>query len=172
MIIIITGASGAGKSTLAKLLEDRLYNARRIISFTSREPRPNEMDGVDYHFRHRDFFNSETCKRSTIEIKKNYGEYYASCKPLSSVKYNIYVADPEGSKLIYDRFKSKAVVISTEVTQSNEARLTDDRLVLQEKETTEALMLCQYKISDPLDNPEEVERLARSITQFSTKIKN
>lgn len=48
-IITITGASGSGKSTLERDLCNR-FNYKRSVSFTTREPREGEVNGVDYHF--------------------------------------------------------------------------------------------------------------------------
>ena len=49
IIFCILGPSGAGKSTIAKEVSKRL-NIEIVVSYTSRPIRPNETDGVDYHF--------------------------------------------------------------------------------------------------------------------------
>lgn len=49
IIFCILGPSGAGKSTIAKEVSKRL-NIEIVVSYTSRPIRPNEVDGVDYHF--------------------------------------------------------------------------------------------------------------------------
>jgi len=48
VILVITGKSCSGKDTIVKELEKLGY--QRIITYTSRPIRPNEKDGVDYHF--------------------------------------------------------------------------------------------------------------------------
>lgn len=57
-LVILSGPSGVGKSPLDKALarfypelRDRL---RRLVLYNSRDPRPGEVDGADYHFRTRD----------------------------------------------------------------------------------------------------------------------
>jgi len=52
--VVISGPSGAGKSTVVKGLRAR-HSFRFSVSVTTRRPRPNEADGVHYHFvdRHR-----------------------------------------------------------------------------------------------------------------------
>lgn len=47
-LIILVGDTGSGKTHLSKILESKGYS--RIINTTSREPRDNEVDGVDYNF--------------------------------------------------------------------------------------------------------------------------
>lgn len=48
-LITLTGPSGTGKSTLEKKLIEQ-HGFAKIISVTTRPPRPGEVDGVDYHF--------------------------------------------------------------------------------------------------------------------------
>lgn len=47
--LLISGPSGVGKTYLALYLTNN-YNCSRIVPTTTRVPRVNETDGVDYHF--------------------------------------------------------------------------------------------------------------------------
>ena len=49
-VFVITGPSGVGKGTLIGLLLKRRPELQLSISATTRDPRPGESDGVDYHF--------------------------------------------------------------------------------------------------------------------------
>ncbi|MEA2341129.1 MAG: guanylate kinase [Solirubrobacteraceae bacterium] len=49
-VFVITGPSGVGKGTLIKLLRERVPELELSVSATTRDPRPGEEDGVDYHF--------------------------------------------------------------------------------------------------------------------------
>lgn len=49
-LFIITAASGAGKTSLVKALLGKDSGVRISVSHTTRQPRPGEVDGVDYHF--------------------------------------------------------------------------------------------------------------------------
>jgi guanylate kinase len=49
-LFIITAASGAGKTSLVKALLAKDAHVKLSISHTTRQPRPGEEDGVDYHF--------------------------------------------------------------------------------------------------------------------------
>lgn len=59
-IIAIMGKAGSGKDTLCRTLleEPEFFNARPIISCTTRPIRDNEKDGVDYHFLTNDEFTN------------------------------------------------------------------------------------------------------------------
>lgn len=48
-MIVLVGESASGKSSIEKYLVDN-YGYSKVISYTTRNPRQNEVDGVDYHF--------------------------------------------------------------------------------------------------------------------------
>jgi guanylate kinase len=49
-VFVITGPSGAGKGTLIKALVQRVPALEVAISATTRQQRPGETDGIEYHF--------------------------------------------------------------------------------------------------------------------------
>jgi len=49
-VFVITGPSGVGKGTLIRTLRERHPELGLSVSATTRDPRPGEEDGVDYHF--------------------------------------------------------------------------------------------------------------------------
>ena len=50
LLLVLSAPSGAGKTTLARLFQARHADARFSVSATTRAPRGQERDGVDYHF--------------------------------------------------------------------------------------------------------------------------
>ena len=56
MIMILVGPSGAGKTTIASKLLTKNYGLKKVITCTSRAPRDNEVDGVDYYFKTKEEF--------------------------------------------------------------------------------------------------------------------
>jgi len=67
-ILLILGVSGAGKSTLQKALQTAI-GWLPIISYTTRAPRPGEVDGVDYHFVTQQQFDAmrrDLCETATV----------------------------------------------------------------------------------------------------------
>ncbi|HEX2359028.1 MAG TPA: guanylate kinase [Solirubrobacterales bacterium] len=49
-VFVITGPSGVGKGTLIKKLQEEVSDLELSVSATTREPRPGERDGREYHF--------------------------------------------------------------------------------------------------------------------------
>ena len=72
-IVIITGVSGSGKTTISKTFPLE----RRLVSYTTRQPRPGEKDGIDYYFVTRknseEIENSENSFEKTTFAGHNYG---------------------------------------------------------------------------------------------------
>ncbi len=50
VLLILAGPAGVGKSTLCERLVREVPGFERVITATTRPPRPNEVDGRDYHF--------------------------------------------------------------------------------------------------------------------------
>ena len=79
IMIILSSPSGAGKTTLVKLLSEN--NKFFIsISHTTRKPRPNEIDGVDYHFVSKDKFEKLINEKNFYEHAKIFDNYYGTSK--------------------------------------------------------------------------------------------
>ena len=61
-LFVVSAPSGAGKTTLCRAVMDSLENVRHSISYTTRPPRPGELDGRDYYFvaeaRFREMINA------------------------------------------------------------------------------------------------------------------
>ncbi len=80
-LFIISGSSGVGKTTLVGTLVERVkhdYLLERVITYTSRCRRPDEIDGRDYHFVTPDTFHAYNEQGFFIESSTAYGAYYGS----------------------------------------------------------------------------------------------
>ncbi|WP_375699931.1 guanylate kinase [Pseudophaeobacter sp. TrK17] len=80
LLIILSSPSGAGKSTLAKRLRAWDYSISFSVSATTRNPRPGEVHGQDYHFVSVDDFKSAVTENDMLEHAHVFGNFYGSPK--------------------------------------------------------------------------------------------
>ena len=79
-VLVITGPSGVGKGTLIRLLLDRFPRMALSVSATTREPRPGEEDGVDYHFLSRGEFEERVARDDFLEWAEYAGNRYGTLR--------------------------------------------------------------------------------------------
>ena len=72
-LIVFSAPSGAGKTTLVKHILSQFSNTNFSISATSRSPRGNEKDGIDYHFLSNSEFKKKIENNEFIEFEEVYG---------------------------------------------------------------------------------------------------
>jgi len=80
-LFIVSAPSGAGKSSLVKALLERDPAIRLSISYTTRSPRPGEVDGVNYHFVSREDFQARLGRGEFLESAEVYGNHYGTSQP-------------------------------------------------------------------------------------------
>lgn len=78
ILFIISAPSGAGKTSLVKGLLSEHTDIGLSISYTSRLPRPGEIDGKDYHFVTRDTFIEMAKRGEFLESAEVYGNFYGT----------------------------------------------------------------------------------------------
>ena len=77
-LFVISAPSGAGKTTLLKKVMARMEGLSFSVSHTTREPRPGEEDGVDYHFISPPEFLGMVEKGLFLEHAEVHGNYYVT----------------------------------------------------------------------------------------------
>ncbi len=107
IIIILSSPSGAGKTTLVKKISS-LKNYKISISFTTRPPRTNEVNGKDYFFVSKNKFKKLINNRELLEHAKVFNNYYGSSKKivfenLSKGKNVLFDIDWQGTEKIKKR---------------------------------------------------------------------
>ena len=77
-LFVFSGASGVGKSTvLSKVMEQR-KDLRFSVSATTREPRPGEVDGVNYYFVTKETFEQMIRNDAFLEYDAHMANYYGT----------------------------------------------------------------------------------------------
>ena len=79
-MVILSSPSGAGKTTLTKKIQQKYQTFKISVSHTTRTPRSNEVDGVDYHFVNHSEFQNLIKKNQFYEYAKIFENYYGTSK--------------------------------------------------------------------------------------------
>jgi len=80
VMVILSSPSGAGKTTITKKIQQKYQNFKISVSHTTRAPRPNEVEGVDYFFVNNNEFNELVKKDKFYEHAKIFDNYYGTSK--------------------------------------------------------------------------------------------
>ncbi|WP_294473514.1 guanylate kinase [uncultured Intestinimonas sp.] len=77
-LIVLSGPSGVGKSTVISELLGQRQDIHFSVSFTTRQPRVGEADGVNYHFVDRAEFERMISAGELLEYAEYVGNYYGT----------------------------------------------------------------------------------------------
>ncbi len=86
MLVILSGVSGAGKDTIKKELINRMENVISLPSFSSRKPRNDEEEGVQYHFITKEQFKEKIKNGEFYEYDIHHENYYGTSRKLMNEK--------------------------------------------------------------------------------------
>jgi guanylate kinase len=136
-LFIVSAPSGAGKTTLCSKVLSLIPNLHFSVSYTTRQPRPGEMNDRDYTFISRDGFKSMIKKGEFVEWAEVHGELYGTSKGrletlLDSGKDVMLDIDTQGAMQIKKQFGEGVYIFvlppSLDVLKTRlEKRMTDSR---------------------------------------------
>ena len=95
IIVILSSPSGAGKTSLVKEISSK-NNYSISVSHTTRKPRSNETDSVDYFFVKQEEFKKLIYNKKFLEYAKVFNNYYGSSKDIIFKKLD------KGQNVIFD----------------------------------------------------------------------
>jgi len=77
---ILSSPSGAGKTTLTKKIQQKYQNFKISVSHTTRQPRLNEVEGIDYFFINHKKFKKKIANNEFYEYAKIFDNYYGTSR--------------------------------------------------------------------------------------------
>ena len=80
IMVVLSSPSGVGKTTLTKKIQQKYETFKISVSHTTRSPRSNEVNGVDYHFTTKKNFKELVEQRKFYEYAKIFDNYYGTLK--------------------------------------------------------------------------------------------
>jgi len=140
ILIVVSGFSGAGKGTLMKKLTEKYDNYALSVSATTREPRPGEVEGVDYFFKTAEDFEKMIAKDELIEYAKYVDHFYGTPRAyveeqLKSGKDVILEIEIQGALKVKQAYPETLLVFVTPPTAAELKR----RLVARGTESMEEI---------------------------------
>lgn len=146
MILILMGKTASGKDIIAKELVSN-YKFGKIITYTTRPPRPNEKDGVDYYFISQSDFQEKIKADFFVEWKvyqSAFGDWYYGTAFEDLKQDSVLILTPTG---IRDLARNTRCVFRTVLIDApKEVRL--QRLIDRGDEYTEALRRLEHDEKD------------------------
>ena len=123
IMIILSSPSGVGKTTLTKKIQQKNQSFKISVSHTTRTPRSNEIDGVDYFFVSKFKFKELIDKKKFYEYAKIFDNYYGTLKENvdQSILKNdiIFDIDWQGTKQL-SKFKNLNLIKIYLITENKE----------------------------------------------------
>ena len=108
IMVILSSPSGVGKTTITKKIQQKYQSFKLSVSHTTRLPRSNEVNGVDYHFISKKEFKNLIEQDEFYEYAKIFDNYYGTQKKkidIEILKNNIiFDIDWQGTKQL-SKFK-------------------------------------------------------------------
>ncbi|MFB5675013.1 guanylate kinase [Paenibacillus terreus] len=126
-LIVFQGPSASGKSTLQSLL-----GLPRVVTWTSRAPRPGELSGRDYHFATRERLEEMFRSGLMIEMNEYKGNYYGTS--VQSIRDIIEggtpmstVMEAQGAAAIKAMFPAQTLLVGVSVCREECRRRLQER---------------------------------------------
>lgn len=173
-IIIISAPSGTGKSTIIKwLMRDDELRLTLSVSCTSRQPRPGETDGTDYHFISAEDFRNRIAAGEFLEYEEVYGgTFYGTLKQqvediLEQGRNVVFDVDVKGGCRIKEYYGDRALSLFIEPPSiealrkrlegrgTETAEKIDMRIARAEMEMSYAPRFDKRVMNDNLDEAEQ-----------------
>ena len=129
IMVILSSPSGVGKTTLTKKIQQKYQSFKISVSHTTRLPRSNEIDGVDYHFISNEKFQKYIKQNKFYEYAKIFENYYGTLKKNvdDTIKTNdiIFDIDWQGTKKLskYKNLKLIKIFLTTDNKEELKKRL-------------------------------------------------
>ena len=116
LLIILSGPSGVGKETVRnRLMKIKKFEVVYSISMTTRGPRNQEVDGVNYYFVSEEEFKRNIANDNFLEYARFVGNYYGTPKDkveaLRDAGHNVLLEiEINGAKQVMSKVKDDAVI--------------------------------------------------------------
>lgn len=152
-VVVIAGPSGSGKNAIIDRIIARYPTCERLVTATTRPPRPGETDGVDYHFFDQARFDRELAEGNIPEhrfvpgLNTSYGIYVPELeKRLAAGRIVFAQVDIEGARLLKERYGATTIFILPESIEQFHGRLRARNPEWSEREFEERMKITDEEL--------------------------
>ena len=166
IMIILSSPSGAGKTSIANCLINRIEQLSFSISATSRSPRVDEKDSVNYYFKSIDEFKNDINKNLFVEWQEVYSDkfYGTYLKELNRIwglnKVVLLDVDVFGGINIKNKFEKNCLSIFIMPPSKNELL---NRLKKRDSESQSQLLEREQKMDLELNQSSKFDFIIKNI---------
>ena len=129
-VVVVAGPSGSGKNSVIDAITEKHSNCVRLVTATTRLPRPGEVDGIDYHYFTLDKFDKEMSAGNILEHRyvPHLDTHYGIYKPdldakLQSGKIIFAQVDVIGARFLKQNYTATTIFIMPESMEQFRGRL-------------------------------------------------
>lgn len=153
-VVVIAGPSGSGKNAIiSAIMERNPGKCARLVTATTRLPRPGEQDGVDYLFFSQDRFDAELAAGNIPEHRyvPALGTYYGVYIPelerhMAQGEIVFAQVDIEGARYLKERYGATTIFIMPESLEQFRGRLRARNPEWSQKEFDERMKITQEEL--------------------------
>ena len=154
-ILVISGPTGVGESTITNEIIKRYPIFKRLVAATTRKPRLNEKEGIDYYFMDNEQFKKEIKNgnipeyQDTRENNNYYGSYKVDLDKKINAGYKI-IANPDivGTRYFKKHHNSTSIFILPDSLENLKIRHLHRDPHQSEEELKDRLDYAQYEIEN------------------------
>ncbi len=138
-IFVISAPSGTGKTTIGRKLGELIPEIQLIVSYTTKKPRSEEKEGINYHFITETRFKEMIENGEFAEWAKVYGNYYGTpkneiLKGLGKNRKVLLTIDTQGGRSIAEKFPEAVLIGILPPSLKEQERRIRNRSALSEEE--------------------------------------
>ena len=184
ILIVLSGPSGVGKDAVLNHMKNNHMDYHFTVTVTTREKRPNEIEGVDYIFIKKLKFESLRENDDLLESAEVYGNFYGIPKSqvldaLSSGKDVIMKLDVQGAKTIKSLAPNALFIFLAAPTIESlrtrlEKRMTESPEALETRLNTAKMENTESEWFDHIiiDEDDEIDKTVKELEEIIFKARN
>jgi guanylate kinase len=173
LVFVVSAPAGTGKTTLVRMLQKEFDCIVESISYTTRQPRPSEIVGRDYHYISLPEFEKKISEGEFLEYALVFGNYYGTSRKFvedeqRQGKHVVLVIDTQGAIQLMGFLAATFIFISPPSLEELKSRLSsrksesreamDQRLSWAENELALASSYDYHIVNDHLKTAYDVLR--------------